>query len=661
METCTLAARWDESLSPEQRIAASHYGSHARLLAGPGTGKSYTIARHIAYLVQEQEVSADEVMILTFTRNATRELKKSIYAELEPYTNKKPYISTLHGFSLRQLRRNASLLSTLPQPLRIADDWEEKEIINKDLVRISELTRERVEDGFRNLSSDWETLDYENEGWLATVPDAGFVGAWEEQRSVYGYLLRTELVYQLKKALQQNPEFLIEPKFSHLIIDEYQDLNPCDLAIVGACADKGMTVLAVGDDDQSIYGFRNADPQGIRDFPTTFAGSAELTLEECRRCDEEILASAMWVAEQDHARIPKVLRASEGRSGGEVKILTFANDLSERINLTQAIGHYIDKGTRPQDILVLFRSDRQSTMSAPLIQELTELGISVETSIEKNPVLESTLGRVVLATLHLCFDISDSLAWRTILELTPRLGPRTVKAIYDAAIELGVTFGNAIENRDTFISNIPAAQRAIFLDTVSRTTEIVNHYSLERDAHIESSGILDVESFQSLVFGVINQILVEPEQLAETLAYFSDVIVLHGADDLSSLFAYIAIEFGLRDADVSTENVNIMTMHQAKGLTADIVIIVAAEDEIFPRSDVRRHMADDRRLLYVSMTRAKHKLIISHCNRREGQQSHSGRFPGNPRRTLTRFLRNGPLIPESGVAFVSNLTTSDAG
>lgn len=222
---------WDDDLLPEQKKAAAHMGSHARLLAGPGTGKTLTIARHICFLVSEKNVPAENILAVTFTRAAARELRKRVENELGE--GKSPRISTLHSFALRQLLRNASRITDLPQPLRIADDWEERNIILEDLKTLLNLGHIReAADLLNDLSADWQSLTADEADWERRFPNPQFLGAWREHRGIYGYTLRSELVYQLKKALEQRGDFELEGPLEHLIVDEYQDLNRCDLAVV---------------------------------------------------------------------------------------------------------------------------------------------------------------------------------------------------------------------------------------------------------------------------------------------------------------------------------------------------------------------------------------------------------------------------------------------
>ena len=148
---------WDDNLLEAQRAAAAHIGTHARLLAGPGTGKTLTLTRRICFLVTERNIPAENILALTFTRAAARELRQRVTNELGE--DQSPRISTLHSFALRQLLKNAMRIKELPQPLRIADDWEERNIVLTDLKALLELPRIKdARDLLNELSADWQSL-----------------------------------------------------------------------------------------------------------------------------------------------------------------------------------------------------------------------------------------------------------------------------------------------------------------------------------------------------------------------------------------------------------------------------------------------------------------------------------------------------------------------
>lgn len=651
---------WNDGLSSEQEAAASYAGAHARLLAGPGTGKTHTLARRVVYLVTQKGVSPAEILVLTFTRLATRELRSKIRDHLVPYSDDMPHISTLHSFALRQLRRNASLVQALPQPLRIADDWEEERIIREEMKNRLGVSASAVKKGFDSLSADWETLRADSDNWEKTRSDPQFLGMWDEHRTIYGYTLRAELVYQLKRALQQVPSFVLEPRFKHVLIDEYQDLNPCDLAIAETMASKGAALLASGDDDQSIYGFRYADPSGIRGFDKQFPGSADLQLTECQRCDPAILTAALWVAKQDPRRVDKTLRPAADRPTGDVRLLSFGDGKAEAQGIARLCKKIIDEGVIAGEILILVRSDRHRVFSSPLQQALEAQGIGVAANTEKRSVLEEEHGRRLLAMLQIIANPFDHLAWRARLELTDGTGRRTVEAVYEFARQQGVGFGNALGRVSEYEASIPAGSRGSLMKMLQHTSD-----TAARCAHAEESEHDDAppstpDDLIETVRAVAEGEIAGEQGRDEVVTYLADVAKTSNAVNIRDLLVSVAVGAKELEPELDQDRVNILTMHQAKGLSADVVFIMAAEDEMLPRNDTASVVEDDRRLLYVSMTRARHKLFITYSDRRTGRQSHTGRTSGNPQRHLTRILKNSPLRVEDGAQFIEGETGSYA-
>ncbi|MDY0340180.1 MAG: ATP-dependent helicase [Coriobacteriia bacterium] len=645
---------WHDDLTPEQRTAAEHIGTHARLLAGPGTGKTRCMTKRICFLIEERNVEPCQICALTFTRAAAQELRRRVESEVGP--ERIPSISTLHSFALRQLLRNSDRLTSLPQPLRIADDWEERHIILEDLKVLLRLNRiDEARRLLNELSADWQRLTADEADWDSRFPNPAFLGAWSEHRGIYGYVLRAELVYQLKRALEQHRDFRLDGPPAHLLVDEYQDLNRCELAVVKAIGDRGAEVYAAGDDDQSIYGFRMAHPEGIRRFPQDYQSAHELTLEVCKRCDQEILDLGLFVARQDFRRIEKSLRAEHGRTGAEIGILRFRNQKEEVQGVAALCRHLIcDRGLQPDQILILLRSDRKGAFSSLLRQALDAQRVPVGIATADTNPLNAPAGRLVLAFLRLLDNNNDHLAWRTLLSLrNNNLGRRAVDAVYEFARKQNAGFAAALE----MICDDPALDRR-------------HGGKIKRD----------VEAIRAILQELSRFLPAEHEnEEARTLTKPIEQIVRHLVDDEAERHAVEqqlqraiqatepeskSISDLLRALEVSREDieqeidqgkVNILTMHKAKGLTAEAVIILAAEDEYLPGRAEGEAVDDERRLLYVSLTRARRHLLITYCEQRTGVQRHSGRTSGQQPRSLTRFLCNGPIVPQLGPAYVASL------
>ena len=277
---------------PEQIAASAHRGSNARLLAGPGTGKTRTIVELVTSIVADGAAAPTEILCLTFTRAAAAGLRSKLGRALGD--GPQPDVHTLHGFALRQLMaRHANTGAGTDHP-RIADDWEERNIVLEDLNRVLGApgitsVRERL----KALAAAWETRPEDDPA--TTHADAPFVGALEQHKRQYGYILRSELVYLLKRTIDQDPDFRFTGRYRWVIVDEYQDLNRCDIAVIDQVASRGAVLFVAGDDDQSIYQhLRHAHPDGIREFDATHA-AADLRLATCVRCDQRIIEVATSV------------------------------------------------------------------------------------------------------------------------------------------------------------------------------------------------------------------------------------------------------------------------------------------------------------------------------------------------------------------------------
>lgn len=645
---------WYDGLDPEQRTVASHVGAHGRILAGPGTGKTLVIARRIAYLAIEQGILPTAILALTFTRHAAAELHQRVVGLVDAVPG--PRVSTLHSFALRQLLRNWHLVSGgLPEPLRIADDFEERYIVIEDLKRMLGRNVAETKRSLDLLSADWERLNAEQHDWEQRFPDAPFLGAWQEHRMVYSYVLRAELVYRLKRALDQHPDFRLEGPPKHLLVDEYQDLNRCDLAVVRALADRGAELFAAGDDDQSIYGFRFAHPEGIRRFHEEYPDAQSMELSLCRRCDPAILRIGEFVANQDYQRMPKRLSTEDGRGEGEVQLLRFPDQHHEAAKVAALCRGLIDEqGYRPHDILVLVRFDRHGAYSAVVRQALCEAGVPVSVGEEKDPFGvdaggRARPGRLLLAFMHIAVQPEDHLAWRTLLELRRNaIGEGAIASVYEYARNRGLAFCEALSRIEESPADIPS-----FGPRIVAEVKLIRVTAQQLAADVQA--VTDPLVPGSIADGlrpVAQTVIPEADACQQVLDHVSRTAEDSGAEDLHDLVQALSASSQDIEQHLEEGKVNLLTMHKAKGLTAKAVFVIAAEDQLIPgRAQTADEIGDERRLLYVSLTRAKHYLFVTFCERRTGRQAHTGRDSGREARTLTRFLEHGPLTPAPGLTY----------
>lgn len=641
---------WDTILTEEQKFVTSYTGSHARLLAGPGTGKTRCLAQRIVYLIQEKGVKAEDILALTFTRKAATELRRRTAKSLgegEPLPN----IATLHSYALSVLLK-AKNGNNLPRPLRIADDFEENKIIKEDLKRVLGQQKIReISKKFDDMSSDWSKLGGIDE---ERITDPKFLSAWRQHRDIFSYVLRSELVYQLNLAFEEGQ--ITPERFSYIMVDEYQDLNACDLSVIKHLSKQGGELYVSGDDDQSIYGFRNADPKGIRFFHQEFDGCKYLVLHECMRSSREILNLANHVADLDLNRIKKNLSSSIISPPEGVKILRFADNDKEAEGVAQICHHLLEKtDLQPKDILILFRSNRYKRFSKPIIDCIKNKGIPISDDPDimdifncpaDLPVSEQKEGRIYLSYLKLFQSPIDNLAWRTLFELeSNNIGEVTLNSVYDYCQKNDVTFTDTIINISEKGLEVTKNDSSIAL-----AYKNINKILVE----LANLAILPIEDFitQSL------RLIVEHENIRDRIFYVLDSVSnFRDNKTLDTLLRNLAIRDERIEQDSQEDQIRIMTMHQAKGLDALAVIVVAAEQEYLPGYDKGEMRDDARRLLYVSLTRAKYYLFVTHCKVRKGSQGWTGESLGSNTRHLTPFLSGGPIRSEDGAAFIRTFSS----
>lgn len=619
----------------EQRLILGHdITRHACILAGPGTGKSTTI---IALVSQLKEGHPERVIrLLTFTRAANIELASKVEQEGMQAVES----STVHSFAISVLLRNPGV-SRLPEPLRIARDWEWRELIRPDLarrlgVRQSEVTRLKNE-----MSAEWESLAPEDDPAVSPELRGRFKGVWDEHRQVFGYSLLAELPFRLKGALEGNPNLDIG-NLNIIAVYEYQDLNACDIACVRLLRDRGVIVVAIGDDDQSIYRFRKAHPEGIRSFPQDYnAVSYPLTISH--RLGQSILAWANYVIAQDTGRAGKVpVRPSDGNPPGVCAHLVFADQLSEGAGvagLIQWLGSQEPPVPR-EEILVLARTDE---LCDSIKEGLHDAGIDYADPKEGITYLNAEANRELILTLQIAVNPSDSVAWWGILTSTPRIGTAAMNSLYDLAKmnrkQLGVLL---LEERANGFATIDPRIRDAVATRVTEMLERIDRLEIPEE-------------------GIWGQWIRERLDAGELPP--ADPTLFRCLESIDEEYAQLQLHLTLPKylnrleptlKDIGSHKVNgkvrIMNMGASKGLTVQATIVVGAEDNIIPHELADEQ--EERRLLYVAMTRSTRYLFLTHARRRTGPTARISRPDVRGNRVQCRFLEGGPIRQVDGKQFL---------
>lgn len=643
---------WNDDLRAGQSAAASQPSGNFVILAGPGTGKTFVLVRRIQYLVEELGINPSSITALTFTRAAAAEMRERLDERFQAFRVR---VSTLHSYALRELlgRKTGDIL----RPVRVVDDWEERNIVVEDLARllgrsVTRITNKRHTGALDLLADDWDTLNAAEDDWEQGHADPHFLAAWQLHRQVYGYTLRSELVYQLLQELRANPDLGPSTDTKVFLVDEYQDLNSCDLQTIRTLVERsGGSITAAGDDDQSIYSFRHAIPAGIRTFGDAYANGYEVTMMECLRCGEAVVHLANWLISQEADRIAKEL-TSVTSWGADVTLLRFTDHIEEAQEVARLIAHEIALGTLAEDVLVVLRSDRGGHVSSAITQQLAAYDVSTYLPRASEDFSEDS--QRLLEYLKLAGSLqagdTDDLAIRALLQLDDNgIGKARLRAVLDHSLDWGVRFTEALERlreHPTDFASTGLASLLAALDAILVRANTVHHQVGEGigDWVARVASELDLSEPSTEV------LLAAAEAVELSLADMAGALDTAPINYVQELSAALA---GLEEARPTKVpgSVTITTMHGAKGLSADITFVLQAEDEVIPNATAGAEYRETRRLLYVSLTRARKKLFVGACTKRgDGQEWVRDHRHWN--RTLTRFLSGYGLVATTAEAYL---------
>ena len=625
----------------EQRAIIAHdTARNGRVLAGPGTGKSATVIRMMLEMAGD---GAGRGKLLTFTRATTNELKEKV-AE-HPEALESP--STVHSFAISTMLANPDC-SALPEPLRIADDdWEWKELVRVHLKDLVDCDVRAVDRARAEMASDWESLEPTKDPDLPEEIRNRFVGIWERHRRVFGYALLSELPYRLLRALQDHPDLLLGD-WEVLVVDEYQDLNLCDISVLKQISSRGRCLVAVGDDDQSIYSFRRAHPVGIQRFvEDDYPGAADYRLSISHRCGTKILKWARHVIEGLPDRPPRPpLTPAPHCSPGEARYLRFQSWRAEAQGAARLVEWLIrSKGIAPEDIAVLFRTNFNNAWSTPLQQELQDRGIPVIDPDEVSGILSEPSNRRLMAIARLLVSRNDSLAWWTILHLTTGIGPSVRDHFYERAVSTSATFADQLlTDYSEGFPDLRSASRNKVRSAIRPVLDLIDSVNIS-GADLGDGGWGTWLALRAGDFGGCED-------------RFRDLLVdLDEAVDRSEGLGRFLGQIQPVGRDLRTgraaQAVRLMTMASSKGLTVRAAIVVGTEQGVIPLQG--RDPEEERRLLYVAMTRPTEFLYLTWSGTRIGPTARTGIQKVGAGRNRSPLLTHGPVGSEPGDDYLASI------
>ena len=614
-----------------QQHAARDGSQQVRLVAGPGTGKSFSIEERVCWLLGQQ-VAANAIIVISFTRASANDLRLRIHsacANRGLANGAQVRVSTLHSLALRMLRA-AGMLQQYPVDPLVLDNYELETIFDAEFGHVQHIGKRRREAIRIDREGYWSTGVWNLPNHVPPDPAItederqNFIVFHGPRTQTYSCILPGEIVRQcLDNIIAGALDPLSLVHMQHLIVDEYQDLNPVDQQFVEQLIARGVITFVAGDDDQSIYSMRYASPEGIQAFTQQHPQASSHTLIDCFRCASAIVdaSNALMVAYAAPNRIPKTLNslyaASAPPLAGTMMRWRFRSALAEADAIASSCNALVASGVNPRDILILLSYQREQL---PAIENaLNEQNVPFE-SPRSQGFIDVEYGRLVLALVRIICDSDDYVAHRLVLGLCPRAGVATTNAIAEIVIT------NHLNYHDIFYAQLPIGLfTGVRLTALNHARHICSALEGWQPADTLAERSADIGALVEYAFTqgertAWNEYAATlPQQM--TLQEFRDWLWAD-TDDQKMLVlqsVYNRLAEPMPAVAALPPRVRIMSMHGAKGLSARAVFVPGLEEDIFPaqwRLPYPGLILEAARLLYVSITRARAACIASYSRRR---------------------------------------------
>lgn len=617
---------WAKGLNPEQRLAVLHTRGPLLILAGAGSGKTTVLVSRTGHILENEKVKASEICVLTFTTKAARELKHRVAARIGSQAEGL-MAGTFHSFGLNLLRKY-HVKAGLPSGFGVIDQGDSTEIVKEFLSQ----TKNSAKDAFKadrllSIINAWRAegrREPRNESDEYEVMAQALLPKYLRRLESLGVedfegLLLKPLELMAKEDKIRHD---VQSSFQFVMVDEFQDTNVPQFELVRLLADQSRNLAVVGDDDQSIYGWRGACVTNILGFPSVYRDCEVVRLERNYRSTPAILRVANHVIEKNENRHGKILRANpEADLGPLPEVFVYENDDQESEEVASQIRHFLDQGFRASDIAVLYRSNGQGGM--------------IEAQLRRNQIPYAITGgpgffdrketKDVLAYLR-CALSPNEIAFRRVINAPSRgIGETTIDRIAQHANVIGFKFHIAARKwREAGVSDKIGPK----IDEFIRLIDHFAHDILTARPDLSVGDTLLLKLREMGYRDYLLQTCKEPQALEkkwlviEIFARVLDAFINKGERNEKTIQEFVdAMEIrdsGLDDKEEENkEKVQLLTLHACKGLEFPVVILVGCEEELIPHRTLGTDTAEERRLFYVGLTRAKQNLVLTRARTRK--------------------------------------------
>jgi DNA helicase II / ATP-dependent DNA helicase PcrA len=628
-----------ENLNEEQLNAIKHIDGPMLILAGAGSGKTKTLTSRLAYLIGEIGIDPANTLTLTFTNKAAGEMRERALKLLKNKEIYPPLLCTFHKFGLLFLKFHIEKIGR-KNNFVIIDTDDKKRIIRNIAKELkfdisASLVASEISKYKNSLLSPQVIID------KAQIPEYQKIAQIykEYQKNIeddnlvdFDDLLK--LTYEI---LNQESELKkeISKKYTYIMVDEYQDTNELQFKLLELLASEHNNLCVVGDDDQSIYGWRGANIRNILEFANIFANTKTIKLETNYRSKKEILDAANLLIEHNSSRLGKKLISHKGE-GGSIKTIHSADESNESRSIATEIKSLIDKGTEAKDIAVLYRIN---ALSRSLEEGFTKERLSYKL-IGGIRFYERSEIKDTISYLRILTNINDDFSLVRIINKPKRgIGKTSIEKLQSLSLKNNCSIFSLHKNHRDLILKEIGKKATLSLDELFEI--LIDLQDEIKDGKLSS--LLDIlESkiklkayYQSLPDGYERVLNIE-----EFYGFFQESILLNPDLQLEEFLNDISLQ---SDQDsIENDAISIMSIHASKGLEFEYVYVIGLEEEFFPLLGDDCNIEEERRLGYVAITRAKSHITLCYCD---------SRFYKGKRKIMqkSRFLGEAGLIQNSSL------------
>ena len=616
-----------DSLNDEQRNAVANPSQHLLVLAGAGSGKTRVLVHRIAWLLEAEQASPYSILAVTFTNKSAREMRGRIES-LMANSFAGMWVGTFHGLAHRLLRTHWKEAG-LVQDFQILDGDDQLRLvkrINRSLKIDEDKWPAKQCQWYINAQKDEGlrsgNIDHFEDDYTKTVLKV--YKAYEEACDRGGMIDFGEILLRAHELWLKNPQVLehYQRRFKHILVDEFQDTNSIQYAWLRVLAGTQNQLMVVGDDDQSIYGWRGAKIENIQQFNVDFSDADTVRLEQNYRSTSTILKAANKLISNNQSRLGKNLWTEDG-DGEQISLYEAFNEQDEARFIVDRLQDWFNNGNRRSEAAILYRSNAQSR---ELEDALLRMGMPYRI-YGGHRFYERLEIKNALAYLRLVINRDDDTAVERVINVPTRgIGGRTIEQVRSVAREENCSLWQACAkcvNESLMTSRASSAVLGFLelidelslacgeLELAEKTEHIVNHTGLIQ--HHEKEGgekaRARIENLEELVTAANN---FDDPDIDEDFDLKSNAF-------LSAFLDKAALDAGETQADESEDAVQLMTLHSAKGLEFHLVFLAGMEEGLFPHKMSMNNIAgleEERRLCYVGITRARTKLYMSHAESR---------------------------------------------